>query len=309
MGSRTFPIGGDTALNSLIVDRRSLTAFYATAQGQVRQFSFLRESDEILAEGFQDIRALAEAPDGFGLYIAEANGDVRLALRRGADIGETSLITSVAERVVAAALHTASRRLLIVTEAGALLAMEPSDGTTTQLYAGFSSPRALAVSAATAHAWVLEAVGDDGSDRQLRGFDLNLQSVVAPIALPIRSDVLCSFAADGGEELLVVDPADGTTVAFDPATAASTAGAVSDPGATGIAHWRSLILTVGAAGLLTRDWQLADAGADLGLPLAPAYGGGYLRGSIDLANLGVDRADLEVAVEEVAGGWLHCSWH
>jgi hypothetical protein len=264
-------------------------AVWFVADGRLGSLRVLGRRARWHGEGWAGAVAAVPNSDGLTVLVVLASGEVRVAARATADEASSSVFADLGRGAVAAAASP-DGRLVVLTDDGALEALDPRSGAIKTVVAGLAGGEHLAID--TAAGMALVALG--GPKPELHRIDL---AAGAPAGPPLALDAPAAALAThpGGDGAIVADVAGELRAVLWSGTDAQTE---PTPGATALARWHSLVFVGGPSGIALAEWGddvtslPIDAGPD------PLVRGGWAPFEVDYAAFGLEPELVEWRVAE-----------
>ena len=294
----SFPINGAVVAGCVAFDDSANSIWLANDAGEIHSLRLMDTLGRLAGSGYRSPIGLILNSDGLGLTVVEASGLVWQTAREGADRAQASQVADAAEPVVAAALHP-DGRIVILTAAGAVRALDQVAGTVEQLGDGFSQPLALSIDAGAQLAVVLEA---GVADRGLRVLELETGVVRPSIAIGGETSAILATEQLNGAPAVLCCGAAGQLSLVDLGGAVTEAGPALAAAAVGLCRWGRLVLAATETTVEAVEWGLEAGSLPISMPIRPLFVSGYTRVDVDLASKGLTRADIRFALEEGAEG-------
>ncbi|MBA2519524.1 MAG: hypothetical protein H0V24_07645, partial [Chloroflexia bacterium] len=294
MASWSFPLPPGTTPRCATFDPARNIVWIGTAAGDVVSYRLVDGTHLVRGSGYGDPVAVVLAPDGLSLHVVEAAGGVFSVFKDEAGRARAAPVAMLGQAVVGAAMHPDDTRLLVLTAAGTLRAIDLATGTPATVAGGFTDPVALSVDAASGLAVILD---DVAGGLELRPVALDTGNAGAGISVDAGTTALLAGQFGGAAALTASGPAGSLSLIGLEGQPAVLGEDVGMP-VVALARWESLVLGVAATSIEAREWALATGPLTIELPIAPLFTGGYARAEIDLAGAGLGPADVPFAIEE-----------
>ncbi|MEZ5234225.1 MAG: hypothetical protein R2749_16190 [Acidimicrobiales bacterium] len=287
MGRWTTAIDGQIA-TGLAFDEASNAVWFVAADGRLGSFRVVGSRVTWHGGGWQGAVAAVPCADGLHVAAVARNGSVRIAARAAADAAMSTALFDLGVGAVAAAAM-GDGRLCVLTDGGALLAVDVVTGSFATVVAGLDGAARLALDAAGVEAVV--AIG--GAAPELVRVDLATGDLVGvAIGLSEPAMALSTHPAGGA---IVADAAGALRAVLWSGSDAHTA---SVAGVSAVARWHSLVFAAHPAGLELIEWGDDVAVLPVAAGPTPLARGGWAPFGVDYAAAGVDPASVEWVVAE-----------
>ncbi|MFN8078260.1 MAG: hypothetical protein U0Q19_01730 [Kineosporiaceae bacterium] len=290
--SRSLPLPGPPVPAGATFRVQDCAVWFPTSAGVVASVGLTDGRARTWSGGHPGAVAVLPAPDGLRLHVITAAGAVVELPRREAADDAGRIVADLARPVVAA--HADDDGTLLVLTGGpdgALLRVDPADGSIALLAGPFEDPWALAVQ-------------DSGDLTVLTGAGVDPAAVTVDpagnvVAQAILAGEVSAVTAAPGGGLILADPVGALSEVDATGVVSGVTGSVGAP-VVALTRWGSLVLALTDAALVCLEWGMDEdppAGAVIVTPLAPVVPGGWAPLEVDISRTGLTWAD--VAVEAI----------
>src|SRR5215469_16204619 len=93
---------GSTVTSTCFFDEPSNACWFATEDGQLRNFRILGQTTRILGSGWADAAAVLPSIDGLNVFVIAKTGEIFVASRAAADRAQASSLASIDASVLSA---------------------------------------------------------------------------------------------------------------------------------------------------------------------------------------------------------------
>jgi hypothetical protein len=279
--------GFDLARNSI---------WLAGTDGRCAAFRVYDRSIQVEGSGYTDPIAVVPLADGLQVAVVQRDGVVWAADRQRPDQRHARLIWTSPDGAVAATSGP-DGHLLVLTDAAAVVSLDPGTGTVEVVVADAGEAVALAVDEQFTTTLLLgPAPGGGGTDAVLRRVTLATGDVVDVVVAAAAPAAVVS-APIGAAGALIADGPDVLLVA----TGGATGTVVTLPGPVlGLARWGSLVLAASAGALHAIEWDLDPGKLSMSVEPGLLVCSGWSTVLFDPGTLGLAATDLELLVVEGA---------